>query len=496
MRISRRPSADAKSSPAPGRGIFSIAPHLSPFVCAIAGVLLAGCASLGPDYKAPGAQAPVAFKNAPGLATTPSISSQVESWWTVFGDPTLDRLETSALANSPSLAAVLARVDEARARLGVIRSDTRPSLSTSGNAKLAGESAERMLPLPGHPITYREKGDSYRLGFDAGYELDLWGRVRRSVESADAQFSASVSDERGARLALTADVAQSYLQLRGLETEAAVLARTLESRREGIAVLQARARAGYSNELDLERARSDLASVEAESAEQSRRLEQLVNALAVLTGEAPSAFSHEREVGKLPAIPSIPSGLPADILKRRPDLASSEATLHARMAEIGVAEAARYPSIRLTGSAGFESPDLGSLLQRPAQFWQLGPTLSLPILDGGRSKANIQVAKARAEAARADHRQRTLQALREVEDALVDLRQQAEQAAAFERGQTAASLALQLAQTRYDRGMANYLEVLDAQRSTLQFERNQAQIGSSRLASTVRLIRALGGTWN
>ncbi len=462
-------------------------------VSALSALLLAGCAAVGPNYTPPSPAAPLAFKNAPAPAT--AALPAPDRWWQAFADPILDALETDALAHNPTLAAALARVDEARARLGLSRAERHVALSASGNAKLAGETAERTLPIPGRPVTYRERGDSYRLAFDAGYELDLWGRVRHSLESAAAQLAASEADQRGVRLALTADVAQAYVQLRALEAETTIVAQTLTARHEAVAVLRSRCDAGLTPELDLQRARVELATLEADQADLARRREQMANALALLTGHAPAdcAAPAAGTGAPMPGLP--PPGLPADLLRRRPDIAAAEALLHARTAEIGAAQAARFPSIRLTGGAGFESAELAHLVERPAQFWQLGPSFSVPLLDGGRTKASIAAAQARADAALAEYRQLALLAFREVEDALVELRQQNEQEAALGRADAAARTTVELAGKRQAAGFVTYLEVVEAQRSQLQIARAQTQLAGARAATTVRLIRALGGGW-
>lgn len=477
---------------------------------ALAALLLVagGCRTRGPDFVAPRLDAPpfrntVAVPDA-GAASSggfgPAAAAPLPSdgaWWAVFHDATLSELEAAALAQSPTLGSAVARVDEARARFGIVRADTRIGVGASGSARLAGETAEREIPVPGRTLTYRERGDFYRAAADAGFELDLWGRVKRSLESARAQVDASEADLRAVRLVLTADVAQAYFAWRALVEVGDVLSRTVAARRDAVDVLRVRFDAGLSPELDLNRARVEVASLDAEMAEVARRREQALNALAVLTGRPPGAFP----VQALPAgaaqsaPPTIPPGLPSALLQRRPDLAASAALLRARTAEIGVAEAAQFPTIRLTGSAGFESLELGSLLGRPSQFWQVGPSVSLPLFDGGKTRANIRGAEARFAAAAADYRLRALQAFREVEDALVDLRQQAEQAAAQSRAAEAAAAVVTLATTRYERGFATYLDVIDAQRTALQIERAQAEITSARRASTVRLIRALGGGW-
>ncbi len=462
---------------------------------------VAGCRTVGPDHVRPKFESGAAFRHAAEVPAPPSgATTESEAWWRVFRDPTLDELEGAALAQSPTIAAAVARVEETRARFGIVRADTRVAVTASGSARLVGETAEREIPVPGRPLAYRERGDLYRAGVDAGFELDLWGRVKRSIESAEAQVAASEADQRAVRLVLTAEVAQAYFTWRTLAGVADVLGRTAVARREAVDVLRVRFDAGLAPELDLNRARVELATLDAEIADVRRRSDQAVNALAVLTGKAPADFAWARagdeRVAALAVPPTIPAGLPSELLRRRPDLAASEALLHARTAEIGVAEAAKFPTIRLTGSAGFESLELGSLLGRPSQFWQLGPSFSVPLLDGGRTRAGIAVAQARVAAAAADYQQRGLVALREVEDALVDLRRSAEQAAALARAAESATVGLQLATVRYERGFATYLDVVDAQRSVLQIERSRAELAGARHASTVRLIRALGGGWN
>lgn len=463
-------------------------------VCALG---LAGCRTVGPDFKQPRVEAPQAFKHAAPASREAAGLAPDGAWWTVFGDPSLDALVRAATEQNPTLAAAVARIDEARARAGLLAADTRVTANASGVARLAGETAEREIPVPGRPVTYRERGDAYRVSVDAAYELDLWGRVRRSLESADAQLAASEADRRAVWLVLTADVAQTYFTLRSLDDVLAVLNRTAASRREAVEVLSARFNAGLAPELDANRARVELATLEGEIAEAQRRRDQAVNTLALLAGKAPADFAISKDAQKLaPEPPPVPPGLPSELLRRRPDLAASEALLHARTAEIGVAEAGRFPSIRLTGSAGFESTELGSLLGRPSQFWQLGPSVSVPVLDGGRVRANVAIAEARVAAATAEYRQRGLAAFREVEDALVDLREQAVQAAAQARAAEAAAQVLELSRLRFERGFVTYLDVVDAQRSVLQIERSRVELAGARRASTVRLIRALGGGWD
>jgi multidrug efflux system outer membrane protein len=468
-------------------------PNLALIAATLLAVGGAGCRTVGPEFRSPVVETPAAFQHA---TTASAVAVPETRWWGVFGDATLDQLETAALENSPTLAAAFARIEEARARFGGVRADTKFGATASGAARLAGETAEREIPVPGRPLTYRERGDAYRAGVDATFELDLWGRVRRSIDSAEAQVAASEADERAVRLVLTADVAQSYFALRTTQAVLAVHERTLASRRDAVGILDVRYNAGLAAELDVNRARVEVATLEAEVADLGRRRDQAANALAFLTARPVANIAvANTEPAASAMVPVIPPGLPSTLLRRRPDIAASEAVYRARNADIGVAEAARFPTIRLTGSAGFESLELGSLLGRPSQFWQFGPSFHVPLLDGGRTRAAVEVAQARASAAAAEYRQRGLTAFREVEDALIELRQQTEQAAAQRKAAEAAAVVVELATVRYDRGFATYLEVVEAQRSTLQIERARAELEGARFASTVRLIRALGGGW-
>ena len=459
-------------------------------------VLAPGCRTVGPEYARPEMATPAAFKHVPAAGAAAATPVPAGAWWRVFADPVLDRLVDEAVTGSPSLAAAVARVDEARARLGGARAETQILANAGGAARLVGESAERVLPLPGRPVTYRDRGDTYRAAVDAGFELDLWGRVKRAIEGAEAQIAASEADRQAVGLVLTAEVTQAYFGVRTLDSVAAVLGRTLAARREAVDLLRVRFEAGLAPELDLNRARVEVATLEADLADVRRRREQLANALAVLAGKAPAdVAAWPGAGGALPPPPVVPAGLPSELLRRRPDVAAGEALLRARTAEVGVAEAARFPTIRLTGSAGFESADLGSLLGRPSQFWQLGPSVSVPLLDGGRVPAGVAAAQARLAAAAAEYRQRGLAAFREVEDALVELRENAAQAEALARAAGAAATVLELANLRHARGFATYLEVIEAQRTALQIERAQVEVAGARHAGTVRLIRALGGGW-
>lgn len=463
-------------------------------------LILGGCTTAGPDFEAPKVKAPAQFqhKEQPSrTAEEPSAATPLQTldqWWLVLEDPTLNQLEQNALAENPGLAALTARVAEVRAKLGLADAEGRPSLVTTDTARLAGQSSERTLPLPTTPVHYRDSGDAYRLSLDLNYELDLWGRVRRTQEAAAAQLASGEAELAAARLALSADLAALYTSLRGLEQESELLQQTITLRQETLALLQAREHSGLSSQADVLRTKAELSTLEVESVELLRKQALARNALALLCGLPVSELVLE-STGTLPKTPLIPAGIPSDVLRRRPDIASAEAQLHARTAEVGIAEAAKFPTLKLTAGGGFESQDLKSLLERPSQFWQVGPALSFPLLEGGRTRSNLQAAKARVEGAQAEYRQKCLLAFKEVEDALIDLQQFSLQGQALQEGQNSSTEALRLLKARYEAGLISYLEIIEAERAELQFKRSQTQNASARAGATIRLIRALGGGW-
>jgi multidrug efflux system outer membrane protein len=324
--------------------------------------------------------------------------------------------------------------------------------------------------------------------------------VRRVVEASDAQAMVAQIDRDGVLLMLSSQVAQTYWQLRGMDAEMAILKTALATRLESNQLVEARFNAGLSNELDVSRTRIERANAEADLHEVQRQRNNLEHALATLVGTTPTRplldVASADISAVLPLPPAIPVGLPASLLAQRPDLASSVAGLRAANAQIGVAEGAFYPELSLTGSFGFASENLHTLTQGSARQFSAGPlSLSLPIFDGGRNKANLALARARYDEAVANHETRLLTALREVEDALSDVQERARQGDAQAQAQTAAARALVVAQARFDRGVSTYLDVTDAQRSSLSADRAAAQIRTQRLLAAVAVARALGAGW-
>jgi len=466
--------------------------------------LLSACTTVGPDFVAPKTVDTPAYRhaaeaNAAAAGAQAGDSARLPAdWWTVFNDATLSQLETRALRDNPNVRAAALRLVQAQAQLGVTRAGQLPSVNVSAGISNARTSAETSQGLAlGHRSI---EGNNYSVGASFSYELDLWGRVRRVVEASDAQALAAQDDRDGVLLMLSGQVATSYWQLRGLDTEMAILRNALATRRESQELIEARFNAGLSNELDVSRARIERANAEADLHEVQRQRNTLEHALAVLVGASPSLpvlpVAQAPQDLALPLPPSIPVGLPASLLGQRPDLASSVEILRSFNAQVGVAEGAFYPALSLTGNYGYASESLSNLTQGSARQFSFGPlALSLPVFDAGRNRANLKLSKARYDEAVANHEGRLLTALREVEDALSDVAQRQQQGDVQAQAQQAAARALLVAQARYDRGVSTYLDVTDAQRSTLAADRAAAQIRTQRLLAAVSVARALGGGW-
>ncbi|MQA21004.1 efflux transporter outer membrane subunit [Rugamonas rivuli] len=453
-----------------------------------------GCATVGSDFSAPKNVADASFRHLPQAGT--SAAHLPAQWWTVFNDDTLNRLEQTALRDNPSIKAAAQRLVVALEQAGVSRASQQPSLSVSTSVSNSRTSAETSqgLALGGRSI----KGNNYTVGASLSYEVDLLGRVRRLVEASDAQALAAEADRDGVLLLLSSQVATTYWQLRGLDAEMAILNGALDTRRETEELVTARFNAGLSNELDVSRARIERANAQADLHEVQRQRNLLEHSLATLTGASPSALltAAKANAAVLPQPPAIPVGLPASLLAQRPDLAGSVANLRSANAQIGVAEGAFYPSLTLTSNFGYASESLRELGKGGSRQFSVGPlALSLPIFDGGRNKANLAISKARYEEAIANHESKLLTALREVEDALSDVQERQLQGEAQSVSQVAAARGYLVARARYERGVSTYLDVTDAQRSSLAADRAAVQINTQRLLAAVSVARALGAGW-
>ncbi|MEO6005802.1 MAG: efflux transporter outer membrane subunit [Opitutus sp.] len=453
--------------------------------------------AVGPNYTRPSASVPSQFRDAEQAVAwktaEPADAFARGEWWQLFADPALNELETRALSANQDLRGAAARVEQARAAAGIVRGSYRPQVAVG-----AGVTRERTSRTTTN-VAPTSLTTTYSAPLDASWELDLFGRVRRLSESARAEAEASAAAFESVRLALTADVANNYFSLRALDLERASVSSGIELRRRALNLITSRRTSGTATDFDVARAETELASTEAEIAGLDNDRAALQNALAVLVGEAASSFAVPAAADSartFASVPAIPSGLPATLLERRPDIAAAERALAAANARIGVAKAAFFPSISLTGSAGFVSGDIDRLTHADSRVWSIGPTLYLPIFQGGRNRANLARSRAAYDEAVAVYRQQVLLAFRDVQDALTSTRLLNDQAAAQDRALLAARRAGSLAQTRFDAGYVNLLEVLDAQRTVLTAERAAARLAGQRLTTSVALIKSLGGGWH
>jgi multidrug efflux system outer membrane protein len=419
------------------------------------------------------------------------------TWWEIFNDAELSRLETQASSGNQSLAAAAARLEESRAELGIARSDFYPQVAaepgltrqrTSANAPQAPKSSG--LNPHGISRTY----NNFVAPLNMNWELDLWGRVRRQVESARANFVASADDLESARLALQAEVALDYFSLRELDAERRVVADTIGTFQRSLELTQNRRKGGIVSDLDVSQAETQLRSTEAELPALDLQRARVLHALATLCGQ--SAIQFQLVTGPLTnGIPSVPARVPSELLERRPDIAAAERRMASANARVGVATSAFYPQVFLTGAAGFQSLSADNLFDWPSRVWSLGPSVTLPIFTGGRNRAELASAHAVYDEAVANYRQTVLAAFQEVEDQLAAQKLLASQIDAQSAALTAARHTLEIANNRYKAGVVTYLEVATAQNAALSNERSFIQLEGERLNAEVGLIKALGGDW-
>jgi len=468
----------------------------------VALAFLAGC-SLAPKLEQPEVDVPAQYKalgpdepRGEWQPAQPADAVPRGEWWKVFNDPTLEELESQAIAANQTLKIAAARLAQSRAVVGVVNAERYPRVDAGfGPSRIKQTGVSLGLPqgtdIPPYTV--------WRGQLTASWEVDLFGRISDSVAAARSDADAAAALYGATMLAVQADVAQAYFGLRQTDDELRVLRDTVTSRQETLRLVQRRFDAGDISELDLAQAKTELGLAQTQVFGLERQRAQLENGLAVLLGKAPASFSLAS--APLPtALPSVPPGLPSTLLERRPDVAAASRTMAASNARIGVAKAAFFPVLRITGLAGYESNDLSELFQWSSRTWALGPIagtiLSMPIFDGGRNQANLDRSYAVLEESVGAYRQTVLGAFAEVEDNLVALRTLAGQAEATRESVESATRALRIAETRYKAGATSYLQVVDGQRTLLVVQRLDVQIRGARAASTVALIRALGGGWD
>ncbi len=453
-----------------------------------AALVLAGCATaLPPLPKA--VDTPPQFKelrqNERWTIAQPAEAQSRGTWWKAVNDPVLDELIERAGAGNTDIQQSAARLAQARALLRGAQADRAPQIGAGASANRGAGADTANGPTPATLL---------QAGLNLSYEVDLFGRLSRAQDAASLDAQSREALLQSTRLLVQAEVAQTYLALRATDTERALVQDTATAYADTLRLTQRRFEAGDVAELDVIRIQTEQAATEAEVIALDRVRAELEHALAVLLGEPASGFSLA-PTATARALPVIPPGVPATVLARRPDVAAAQASLLAAQARVGVAQAAWFPRVSLTGAAGFASPELGELFQWSARSWGVGALLSLPLFDGGRREAGVQNARAEFDAVSAQYRGQVLNALREVEDQLSSLRLLHEQSLAQGRAVSAAQRASAISETRYRNGLVSQLELLDARRNELLNRRQAQRVEAAQQQATVRLIRALGGGW-
>ncbi|MDB6017394.1 MAG: efflux system, outer rane lipoprotein NodT family [Pedosphaera sp.] len=454
----------------------------------------AGCA-VGPNYKRPEATViPPAYAGATNewKVAEPQANLPRGSWWEMFGDSELNRLEGDASVANQELKAALAGFEQARALVNIARAGFYPHLALTPSVTRARDSANR--PINGISNGRADTFNNFIVPLDLSYELDLWGRVRRNVEAARASEQADAADVESVRLAIQAEVASDYFTLRALDAETALLKSSIEVFNKSLDLTRHRRAGGIATDLDVAQAETVLKSTEAQLPAIALQRSRIEHALAVLSGRPAASFS-EPEESITAEPPIIPAGMPSELLERRPDIAAAERRMASANATIGVAKAAFFPTVKFNGLAGFQSVDAGTLFDWPSRVWAVGPSLTLPLFQGGQNRANLRSVEAGYDQSVALYRQSVLVAFAEVEDNLA-----AEHLLASEHLAEAAALAaarrtLAIAMNRYRAGLVTYLEVATAQNSALDLERTTVRLRGEQLVATVALIKSLGGGW-
>jgi NodT family efflux transporter outer membrane factor (OMF) lipoprotein len=453
---------------------------------------LSGC-TVGPKYVRPSADVPANYKEAGNWKPAqPGDALSKGKWWEIYQDPHLNTLEDRISVSNQNLKIAQAQFTQARAALKISRSGLFPTVT--GNASAARLQQSQNRPLFNNSTAKTNYSD-YTITADASYEADIWGRVRRTVEASRSEAQASAADLASVELSLHAELAFDYFGLRGLDAQKALLSSTVVSYEKALELTQNRYHGGLASAVEVAQAQTILETTRALATDVEVQRAAFEHAIAVLIGEPPSTFS-------LPAIPlttlppSIPPGLPSDLLERRPDIAAAERRVQEANARIGIARAAYFPLLTLSSSGGFESAAITTLIQGPSGLWSFGGAAVETLFDAGRRRGASEQAIAAHEQFVANYRQTVLSAFQEVEDNLAALRILEEEAKTEDAAVAAAQHSLALSENRYRGGVTSYLEVTIAQSAALSDEVTAVNIRTRRMTSSVLLIKAIGGGWN
>ncbi len=470
------------------------------FTSAATLALLTGCA-VGPDYVQPSTPSTPGYKESgPWKKAQPRDDISKGDWYKVFRDPKLNELENQAQNANQNLRAAVARVSESRALARQTEAQFFPAINfeASGSRQRTSPNDGQLRAQvggQGRSASAYTFNSATVVPFDLSYELDIWGRIRRSFEAAGDTAQATVADFENVLLTLKADVATNYFAVRTADAQIDVQVRTIKSFQDNLNLTNSRFQGGISTQLDVEQAQATLSAAQAQLATLRQQRAQLEHAVAVLLGLPPAAFSMPyNPLGD--HLPVIPKGLPSDVLERRPDVAAAERRVAAQNAQIGVAIAAYFPVVNLTGSTGFDSGDLGLLFNWQSRIWAYGPNIQFPIFEGGQISATVKQQRAAYEENVANYRQQVLSAFQDVEDSLSALKYLAQQSEAETLAYTSYQKALDLTNARYTTGLVSYFDVIQAQGLALNAEQLTVQIRGNQFASSVQLIKALGGGWS
>lgn len=457
-------------------------------------LILAGCA-VGPNYHRPDvAVAPTWKEQPPWRAAEPKDSIPKGEWWTTFSDPELNQFEAQALKANQTIEIARNQLQQARASARISQAGLFPQLSAGVSAQRSQTSAGKPTTT-GIPLSAPSTQNDFLVPFNLSWEPDVFGGVRRSVESANAAYQASAAGMENVRLLVTSELAVDYFTLRELDAEIAVVDASVDYQAKSLQLVQNRHAGGIASGLDVAQQETQLNSTKTQATLLRRQRAQFEHAIAALVGVPASSFTIPvRPLDT--ALPTVPIGVPSDVLERRPDVAQAERLMASQNAQIGVAKSAFYPGINLSTGGGFESSDIGRIINASTGFWALGANVAETVFSGGRRRAQVDFARSAYGVSVANYRQTVLTAFQEVEDSLSGLSVLAQAAATQQLSVDAAQRALKIANDRYTGGLVTYLDVISAEQTLLDSQRLATQILGQRLVTSVTLVKALGGGWD
>jgi NodT family efflux transporter outer membrane factor (OMF) lipoprotein len=484
---------------------------------------LAGC-TVGPDFEQPASwYSPVSWFQGrpPKVVAGPAASEEVAEpidpqWWKLFNDPQLTALEQRIADANLDIRVQTIRLAESRASLGIARADAFPQVNGNANYTREKQSQDGVISLLGgssSPATgtngasgtsgglpnsaLNKPFNLFQYGFDASWEIDFWGRVRRNVESADATSRASEESRRDTLLSALAEMARDYVQLRGVQRQIEITQQNLEAAQQSQRLTQERASGGLTTDLDVAQAATLVATTAAQLPGLQTQAAQLINAIALLLGQPPNTMTAELATTKPipPVPPRVPVGLPSELARRRPDIRRAEAQLHSATATVGVAVADFYPRVTLSGSAAIQAIDGANLAEWAARSYSIGPSITLPIFEGGRLKRTLELRQAQQQEAAITYQRTVLNALHEVDNALTAYDSEQRRRAQLEQAVAQGRRALGLARDRYTQGIADFLSVLDAQRNLLAAQQQLTDSTTTISTNLIQIYKALGGGW-